>query len=87
MGQQKSPTDTETLMLFAMSLPKHLKKEVEFLSHEKGESITFAEVMHHFNSEFTRNRATALRRKLRELGLPKTGKITPQILRTFEFGV
>ena len=84
LGQQKQPTDGEMLMLFSMSLPPHLKREVEFLGNERGDAITFTEIMQHFNALFTRNRATALRRKLRELALPKSGKITPQILRNFE---
>ena len=67
-----------------MSLPPHLKKEVECLGHVRGCAVTFTEIMQHFNALFTRNRATALRRKLRELALPKSGKITAQILRNFE---
>ena len=57
---------------------------MEFLGHERGGNVTFLELMQHFNALFTRNRGTALRRKLRELSLPKSGKITPQILRNFE---
>ena len=33
LGQNRTPLDSEILMLFAMSLPAQLKREVEFLSH------------------------------------------------------
>ena len=77
-------SNEELLILFSMALPPHLKKEVDFMKGEKGGRITFLEVTQQFGALFTRNRQVALRRKLRELTLPNSGKITPQIWREFE---
>ena len=78
LSQQKTPADAEALMFFGMSLPFHLKREVEFLGHERGGNVTFWEIMQHFNEPFTRNRGKALRRKLRELSLQKSEKKQPK---------
>ena len=51
---------------------------------ENGGKVTFLEVTQYFGNMFTRNRQAALRKKLRELILPNSGKITPQIWREFE---
>ena len=84
LGQHRNPTDAEILILFGSSLPSHMNKEIDFLTSERGGNLTFGEVMQYFNTIFTKNRVAALRKKLREINLPKSGKITPQILRTFE---
>ena len=84
LGQQRNPTDAEILILLGSSLPSHMNKEIDFLTCERGGTLTFGEVMQHFNGIFTKNRVAALRRKLREINLPKTGRVTPQILRLFE---
>ena len=77
-------SNEELLILFCMALPPNLKKEVDFMKGERGGKITFFEVTQQFGAMYTRNRQVALRRKLRELILPNSGKITPQIWREFE---
>ena len=51
---------------------------------ENGGKVTFLEVTQYFNTMYTRNRQAALRKKLRDLSLPNSGKVTPQIWREFE---
>ena len=77
-------SNEELLILFSMALPPNLKKEVDFMKGENGGKVTFLEVTQYFGNMFTRNRQAALRKKLRELILPNSGKITPQIWREFE---
>ena len=84
LGQQRAPNREEMLILFTQCLPPNLKKEVEFLKLERGDKITFSEVLQYYSTKYTRNRSTTLRKKLRELNLPTSGKVTPEIWRDFE---
>ena len=76
--------DPELLLLFQMTLPSHMKKEIDFVKSERGGKITFLEAFQHFDNLFGKNLRDALRRRLREIQLSNSGKITPQQWREFE---
>ena len=51
---------------------------------EREGKLTFLEITQHFSNIFTRNRQATLRKRLAELALPNSGKITPTNWRAFE---
>lgn len=74
-------TDDEILLLFMQAIPPQDKKELDLLKAEKGGKLDFGQVLQHFDSVYDRNQENATRRKLEELQLPNSGRIT---LRNFE---